>query len=111
MSAVARRCAAAIRRVGGEAVLARERLREAFPASIQPRLSGWEPDGGPLGVGCVEYYTMYIPCDTAGDLLEYGDTVTFRESDYQVCKVETMYLSGVPVYRWAALRRESGGNV
>lgn len=105
MNAAARRCAAAIRRVGGEATLARGDLRVRFPASIQPRLTAAEPDGDPRGVGGAEYYTMYIPCDTPGDQLEPGDTVEFRQSAYHTRRVETMHLQGKPIYHWAVLRR------
>lgn len=108
MSAVGRRCAAAIRRVGAEVTLVRADLRAVFPASIQPRKSGWEPDGDPLGIGCAEYFTMFAPCGTQGDRLVCGDTVEFRQDRYHVLRVETMCLSGMPVYRWAVLRRETG---
>lgn len=89
MNALARRCAAAIRRVGGEAVLVREDLREAFAASIQPRPGGWEPEGDALGVGGAEYFTIYSPCGTAGDWMTLGDCVSCHGENYRVLRRET----------------------
>lgn len=106
MSGAALRCAAAIRRVGGEAVLEREHLRVPFTASIQPR-SGEEETAGPLGTARRALYTLYAPLEDGGELPDEGDTVRFREERYRVLRAETMFLSGKPVYRRAVLRKES----
>lgn len=104
MTGVRNRVAAAIRRVGGEAVLVGEGV--AFPASLQPRLEGAEEFGDPLGMGSPEYYTLYAPWGTAADNLKTGDSVAYRDGRYRVMKTRTLDLKGQPVYRWAVVRRE-----
>lgn len=106
MNAAARRCAEAIRRVGGEAVLVRGELRDTFPASLQARKAS-EPDAGPLGCGMARYYTLYMPRGTAGERVEAGDTVLFHDGRYTVCRVENMIIGDEAAYRWAVVRRQA----
>lgn len=108
MIAAALRCAAAIRRVGGEAVLVRGEERLLFPASLQPRVADAADYADELGVGSVYFYTLYAPWDSGGSLLEAGDCVEWMGSRYYVQRTEIYTVSGEPIYRWAVVCRESG---
>lgn len=108
MNSAARRCADAIRRVGGAAALLKEGERVLFSASIQPRLSEREEDSSPLGIGQPCTYTLFTPWSGAGQALAAGDRVEYQGLHYYVCQVSRQDFQGEPVYRWAVLRQESG---
>ena len=94
---------AVIGAAGGKAYILRDGAELEITVSIQPMFHDREGQGSSLGTGVHERFRAYIAIDDNAGSIVRGEILRWKDSEYLVRRIETVYYADSPVYRKASL--------